>query len=144
MAGLVLALMTGNRVQPLPGNVMCDAAPVRPVMELPPAAYFGAVNDYGTDIDIFICMVRVFGDAEVSIDIKRLGSAPRMSGQRVPDHNNLMSSEEEMVAVGATSIPKKRITGRVEAEIERLLTSAFHVAPVAINKLRQADLAFLF
>lgn len=106
--------------------------------------YYGAVTDYGTDIDVFICMVRVYEDAEVSIDIKRVGRAAPMRGQQIPAHHNQMTPEEELAAVGATSIPKKTITGSVEAEVRQLLTAALHVTSVEVKKLRQTDLAPLF
>ncbi len=76
-------------------------------------ANYGAVADYGTDIDVFICLVHVYDDAEVSIDIRRVGGWPR----QIPDHHREMTPEEELAAVGRASIAKKRISGPVEDEI---------------------------
>lgn len=111
---------------------------------LPPPFYYAAVADYGTDIDVFICMVRVHDDAEVSIDIKRIGRSSQCRPQQVPAHHDVMTSEEELRAVGATSIPKKKVAGAVETEIEQLLKQALQVPSVTARKIRQTDLTPLF
>ena len=122
-----------------PGSLAANAA-----HRICMTTYYGAVADYGTDIDIFICKVRVHEDEEVSIDLKRIGKTSPARGQRVPEHNRQMTPEEEILAVGATSIPKKRITNSVEAEIERLLRAALQISSAEVKKLRETDLASLF
>lgn len=106
--------------------------------------YYGAVSDYGADIDVFICQESVYDDAEVAIDIIRLGCASPMRSQQVPSHNNLMTPEEELRAVGKTSIRKQKITASVEAEIQKLLTTALQASSVTVKKLRETDLKPLF
>jgi len=103
-------------------------------------ANYGAVVDYGTDIDVFICLVHIYDDAEVSIDFRRIGGWR----QQIPNHDRVMTPEEELAAIGKVSIAKKRIGGSVEAEIAGFLTSVLHTSSIEVRKLRQTDLTPLF
>jgi hypothetical protein len=103
--------------------------------------YYGAVADYGTDIDIFICKLCVHEDEEISIDIKSIGQISPRRGQCVPEHGRQMTTEEELRAVGATSISKRPISNSIETEIEK---AALRISSVEVKKLKETDLASLF
>jgi hypothetical protein len=106
--------------------------------------YYGAVADYGTNSDVFICMVDVYDDEEVSIIVKRVDQKFQVRVQQIPEHQATMTPKEELAAVGSAAIPKKAIVGPIETEIREFLKVLLQVTSIDVKKLRQTDLAPLF
>ena len=111
----------------------------------PSPYYYGAIiNHLSSEIDIFICRVLINGDNEVAIDFKRIDKNPDLSLPHIPEHNNLLTSKEELNAIGATSVSNQKINCSIETYIAQFFMDAFPGTSVEVKKIRQNKLDALF